>query len=118
MSNLLIIGGSDAGISAALRAREANPEWDVNVVVADRYPNYSICGLPFWLGGEVPDWRDLAHRKAEDIEARGIDLLLGHTAQAIDPAGKTVTVVDEAGHSKRIPYDSLVVGTGAVPARP
>ena len=118
MSNLLIIGGSDAGISAALRAREANPEWDVNVVVADRYPNYSICGLPFWLGGEVPDWRDLAHRKAEDIEARGIDLLLGHTAQAIDPAGKTVTVVDEAGLSKRIPYDSLVIGTGAVPARP
>ncbi len=118
MAHLLIIGGSDAGISAALRAREVDPTWQVTVVVRDRYPNYSICGLPFWLGGEVADWRDLAHRKAEDIEATGIELLLGHTAQAIDPADKMVTVVGEAGRSEQILYDSLVIGTGAVPARP
>ena len=118
MAHFLIVGGSDAGISAALRAREVNPAWEVTVVVADRYPNYSICGLPFWLGGEIPDWRDLAHRKAEDVEARGIRLLLEHTAQAIDPSGKTVMVVDGAGQSHHIAYDSLLIGTGAVPARP
>jgi NADPH-dependent 2,4-dienoyl-CoA reductase/sulfur reductase-like enzyme len=118
MPHLLIIGGSDAGISAALRAREVDPTWEVTVVMADRYPNYSICGLPFWLGGEVADWHDLAHRKAEDIEGQGIHLLLEHTAQTIDPAGKTVAVVDEAGQSQQIPYDSLVIGTGAGPARP
>jgi len=49
-AHLLIIGGSDAGISAALRAREVNPAWEITLVVGDRYPNYSICGLPFWLG--------------------------------------------------------------------
>lgn len=118
MAHLLIIGGSDAGISAALRAREVNPAWEVTVVVADRYPNYSICGLPFWLAGEVSDWHDLAHRKARDIEDQGIDLLLAHTARAIDPTAKTVTVIDEAGQSRCIPYDSLVIGTGAVPAHP
>ena len=118
MAHLLIIGGSDAGISAALRAREVDPSWEVTAVVADRYPNYSICGLPFWLGGEIPDWHDLAHRKAKDIEDQDIDLLLGHTAQAIDPTEQTVAVVDEAGRSRRLPYDSLVIGTGAVPARP
>jgi NADPH-dependent 2,4-dienoyl-CoA reductase/sulfur reductase-like enzyme len=32
---LLIVGGSDAGISAALRARELDPTSDVTVVVAD-----------------------------------------------------------------------------------
>ncbi|MBS3784370.1 MAG: FAD-dependent oxidoreductase [Anaerolineae bacterium] len=118
MSNLLIIGGSDAGISAALRAREVDSSWDVTVLVADRFPNCSICGLPFWLGGEIDDWHDLAHRKAQDIAAQGIELLLEHTAEAIDPTGKTVTVVDEAGRSRQTPYDSLVMGTGAVPARP
>lgn len=118
MAHLMVIGGSDAGISAALRAREVNPAWEVTVVVADRYPNYSICGLPFWLGGEIPNWHDLAHRKAEEIEAQGIHLLLEHTARAIDPTDKTVAVVDEAGRSRHIPYDSLVIGTGAVPARP
>lgn len=118
MSHLLIIGGSDAGISAALRAREVNPACDITVVVANRYPNYSICGLPFWLSGEIADWRDLAHRKAEDIESQGIHLLLAHSAQAIDPASKTVTVMDGDERSRQIPYDKLVIGTGAVPACP
>lgn len=118
MTKLLIIGGSDAGISAALRAREVNPTWEVTVVVADRYPNYSICGLPFWLGGEVANRHDLAHRTAEDIESQDIRLMLAHTAQAIDPSSKAVTVVDDAGHSQQIPFDSLVIGTGAVPASP
>lgn len=55
--HLVVIGGSDAGISAALRARELDPGVDVTVVVADAYPNYSICGIPYHL------WRGdpLAH---------------------------------------------------------
>lgn len=47
MIRLLVIGGSDAGISAALRAREKDPSAEVSVLLADEYPNYSICGLPF-----------------------------------------------------------------------
>jgi len=58
----LIIGGSDAGISAALRARELDASAAITVVLADGYPNFSICGLPFFLSGETPDWHQLAHR--------------------------------------------------------
>ena len=54
MNRLVIIGGSDAGISAALRAREVDPGAEVTVVVSDSFPNYSICGLPFYLSVEVP----------------------------------------------------------------
>lgn len=43
---LVIVGGSDAGIAAAVRAGELAPEVDVVVLVAERFPNYSICGLP------------------------------------------------------------------------
>jgi len=118
MTHLLIIGGSDAGISAALRAREVNPAVEVTVVVADRFPNYSICGLPFYLSGEIPDWHNLAHRKANDITREGINLLMDHTARAIDPAAKTVSVVDREGQSSQASYDKLVIGTGAVPASP
>src|SRR5262249_38904140 len=42
---LVIIGGSDARISAALRARELDSA-QVCVIVSDAYPNFSICGLP------------------------------------------------------------------------
>ena len=60
MNRLLILGGSDAGISAALRARELDSSAEVTVVLADRFPNYSICGLPFYLSGETPDWPRLS----------------------------------------------------------
>jgi len=118
MTHLLIIGGSDAGISAALRAREVNAAAAVTVVVADAFPNYSICGLPFFLSGEVPDWRNLAHRTASEIESEGIRLLLKHTAQTIDPTSKTVQLLSAEGKHLHLPYDKLVIATGAVPSRP
>lgn len=118
MTEVLIIGGSDAGISAALRARELDSASDVTIVVADAYPNYSICGLPFFLSGETPDWHDLAHRKAHDIEAHGIRLRLDHRARHIDPETRTVTVFDPTGSEQTLGYGELVVGTGAVPIQP
>jgi NADPH-dependent 2,4-dienoyl-CoA reductase/sulfur reductase-like enzyme len=48
---LIAIGGSDAGISAALRARELDPTAEVTVVLADAYPNFSICGIPYYVSG-------------------------------------------------------------------
>ena len=36
--HLVMIGGSDAGISAALRARELDPAADVTVVLGGRLP--------------------------------------------------------------------------------
>ena len=115
---LLVIGGSDAGISAGLRARELDPSVEVSLLVADAYPNFSICGLPYYLSGDVPDWRDLAHRTSADLEAAGLELLLHHTARTIDPVAKQVTVTDPGGAERQLSYDRLVIGTGAVPVRP
>jgi NADPH-dependent 2,4-dienoyl-CoA reductase/sulfur reductase-like enzyme len=117
--HLLIIGGSDGGIAAVLRARELDPAVEVTVVVADAYPNFSICGLPYYLSGDVSDWRDLAHRSIADLEQAGMRLLLDHTARAIDPAAKQVTITNRAdGGERTLAFDRLVVATGAVPVRP
>jgi len=89
---LVAVGGSDAGISAALRARELDPTSDVTVVVADAYPNFSICGIPYYISGEVTHWRDLAHRTCADLEATGMRLRLDTTATSIDVAGQRVAV--------------------------
>ncbi len=118
MARLVIIGGSDAGISAALRARELDPTIAVTVIVADAFPNYSICGLPFYLSGETPDWRMLAHRTADEIAGQGITLLLNHTARRIEPAQRLVVVEAEDHQTQTLPYDRLIVATGAEPKRP
>jgi NADPH-dependent 2,4-dienoyl-CoA reductase/sulfur reductase-like enzyme len=115
---LLVIGGSDAGIAAALRARELDPSAEATVVVADAFPNFSICGLPYYLSGDVRDWRDLAHRTTRDLEQAGLQLLLDHTAQVIDPAAKQVAVTSQYAGERQLGYDRLVIGTGAVPVRP
>ena len=66
---IIAIGGSDAGISAALRARELDPTSEVTVVVADAYPNFSICGIPYYVSGEGTHWSNLAHRTAASFGA-------------------------------------------------
>ena len=113
MSHLVIVGGSDAGISAALRARELDPWAQVSLIVEDAFPNYSICGLPFYLSGEVPDYHQLAHRTRDEITDAGIDLLLDHTARAVDPREHRMTLVDWAEHTQQISYDRLILATGA-----
>ncbi len=115
---VVAIGGSDAGISAALRARELDADADVSVIVADEYPNFSICGIPYYVSGEVPDWRNLAHRTAADLEATGMRLCLGTTAERIDVGAHEVQVRDAGGTRRTVAYDALVIGTGARPVRP
>ena len=116
--HLVMIGGSDAGISAALRARELDPGTDVTVVVADAYPNFSICGIPYYVSGEVPHWRNLAHRSIADLEATGMSLRLDTTACRIDVPGRKLLVTTTGGGEELLGYDKLVVGTGAIPVRP
>jgi|SRR5437867_6728864 len=117
MPHLLVIGGSDAGVSAALRAREMSPVFEVTVLVADEFPNYSICGLPFYLSGEVPDWRSLAHRTLEELRGTGVNFLLKHRATAIDHLRRRVTV-STSDESMSLSFDRLVIATGAEPIRP
>jgi len=114
---LVAIGGSDAGISAALRARELDPGTDVTVVLADAYPNFSICGIPYYVSGEVTHWRNLAHRTVSDLEATGMTLKLDTRAQRIDTDAHHVLISGEDGEVS-LDYDALIIGTGARPIRP
>lgn len=111
---ILIIGGSDAGIAAGLRTHELDPSCEITLVLADEFPNYSICGLPFYLSGETPDWHSLAHR----TEFPGIEVLPNHTAASIDAARKNVKVRRLDGVEIEISFDKLVIGTGARPVWP
>jgi NADPH-dependent 2,4-dienoyl-CoA reductase/sulfur reductase-like enzyme len=115
---ILIIGGSDAGISAALRTKEVDPQSRVTVLLRDDYPNFSICGLPFFIGGEVAAWPDLAHRTKDMLDASGIRFLSRHTAMSINTARHMVLATSESGANVELPYDRLIMATGAEPVRP
>src|ERR1700722_5636479 len=111
--HLVAIGGSDAGISVALRARELDPNVEMTVVVADAFPNFSICGIPYYVSGEVTDWHNLAHRTYADLETTGMKLRLNTIARKIVAEDHTLIVTGSDGAEESISYDAVVVGTGA-----
>ena len=90
----------------------------MTVVVADAYPNFSICGIPYYISGEVVHWQDLAHRSYADLEATGMRLRLETEATRVDVEAHQVWLRNPDGSEEPLSYDRLVVGTGAVPVRP
>jgi NADPH-dependent 2,4-dienoyl-CoA reductase/sulfur reductase-like enzyme len=115
---ILIVGGSDAGLSAALRIRELDSSITPTMVLADEYPNFSICGIPFYLSHEVPDYWHLAHRTRSEIEALGIEVRTSTRAIAIDPKAKTCRLRLLNHSEEEVQYDKLIIGAGAESIKP
>ena len=109
---IVIIGGSDAGTSAALSARATDPDCQIDVLLEDRFPNYSVCGLPFLLSGEVCDWRSLAHRSESEFAEQRISIHKEWRALGVDSGSHKLTARGPDGE-RTFDYDRLVIATGA-----
>ena len=108
-ADVLVLGGSAAGITAAITARRHYP--NKRVLLVRREQQVTIpCGIPYIFGtlGEpgnclLPDAL---------LDKNGIQLRITE-ATAIDPKAKTLQTADG-----EIGYDRLILATGSVPARP
>ena len=67
------------------------------MVLEDAYPNFSICGIPYYVSGEVTHWDDLAYRTVADLEAAGMRLRLDTTARRIDVPGRKLLITSTDG---------------------
>lgn len=112
-NRLLVIGGSDAGIMASLNAKGIKPHLQVTVLLADEYPNLSICGLPYAISKDVKEWQSLAHRTIQGLTATGVEFEMNTIAESIDPDKHQVSARTTDGQLRVYDYDFLVVATGA-----
>ena len=116
---LLVIGGDAAGMTAAggvLRRRD-----DAEVVVVERgsHTSYSMCGIPYYVGGLIDEADDLVVRSPDEFREQGITVHMHTEATRIDPDERRVTVRDlSSGEERTEPYDALVYATGAHPVVP
>ncbi|MET8509824.1 FAD-dependent oxidoreductase [Streptomyces sp. NPDC004787] len=118
---LVVIGGDAAGMSAASQARRLKGPEELEIVAFERghFTSYSACGIPYWVGGDVPVRDKLIARSPEEHRARDIDLRVRTEVTEIDLPGQRVRSRDlESGTEEWTGFDKLVIATGARPLRP
>lgn len=116
-----MVGGDAAGMSAASQARRLKDPEALEIVAFERghFTSFSACGIPYWVGGDVPERDQLIARTPEEHRERGIDLRLRTEVTELDVAGKRVRARDvDTGAESWTSYDRLVLATGARPVRP
>jgi NADPH-dependent 2,4-dienoyl-CoA reductase/sulfur reductase-like enzyme len=120
MSERVVVVGADAaGMSAASQAKRVDESLEIVALERGSHTSYSACGIPYWVGGVVPDVDSLVARTPTQHRANGIDLRMRSEAMAVDLDRREVEVRDHPGSSTyRLGFDHLVLATGARPRRP
>jgi NADH oxidase (H2O2-forming) len=115
MANIVIIGLGSGGFAATLAARRTDSKSSITIIEKRAYEMFSPCGMPFAIEGIIC-LDDLKFSLPDD---RQITKLLEHEVQAINPAGKNVVVKNlKTGEIVSVPYDLLVIASGAEPFIP
>ena len=123
---ILIVGGVALGPKAASRCKRLMPDAEVTLVDENVYISYGGCGIPYFVSGEVQNLDDLRAtpyhtiRDPEFFRAmKGVTVRNQTRALSIDRAAKTLLVKDVvSGKEEKLPYDKLVLATGASPRVP
>ena len=117
--NLIIIGGNAMGMSTASRLRKNHPEATITVLEKGDLVSFGACGLPYYLGDEFNNPKNMIARSLEAFQKSDINVLLHHEATKLDPIKKTVTVLDnKTDTTKTLSYDKVLISTGAHPFIP
>lgn len=123
---IVVVGGVAAGPKAAARARRLAPDADVTIVEKDKLLSYAGCGLPYYISGMVKERKDLMATPIgvlRDPEffanVKDITVLNETEATEIDRSVRELVVRHlPTGATKRLPYDRLIIATGAEPVDP
>ncbi len=124
--NILIIGGVALGPKAAARAKRLLPDATVTMVDEGSFISYGGCGIPYFVSGEVGKLDALRATSANVVrdpqffqDLKGVNVLTRTRALTINRDKKTVTVENlDAQTRSDLPYDELVIATGATPRVP
>lgn len=116
----VIIGGVAGGAACAARLRRLDENAEIIILEKGEYISYANCGLPYYVGGMVPERESLLVQTPEGMKAKfNIDVRICNEALRINRQEKTVSVIDrKSGREYIESYDKLVVATGSTPVRP
>ena len=111
--HIVIIGAHAAGVDAASAARKTDRTAQITLLTEEKHPGYSRCGLPFVIGGHIPNFSDLIVFPPAFFQMMKINLKTETKATTIDTTKKTVETQDKTAKNETITYDTLIIATGA-----
>jgi NADPH-dependent 2,4-dienoyl-CoA reductase/sulfur reductase-like enzyme/rhodanese-related sulfurtransferase len=116
----VIVGGVAAGASTGARLRRLDESAEIVVLERDQYVSFANCGLPYHIGGAIPDRDSLLLQTPESLaKSLALDVRTGQDVIRIDRDAKEVEVRDvREDRTYRESYDKLVLCPGAEPIRP
>lgn len=117
---IVVIGSVAAGTSVAAKARRNDETAEIVIYEEAEDISYSVCGMPYYLGGEVENLGLLIPRDVEWFKKRfEIDIHINHQVKAVHPLAKEIEVYNkETGQGFRETYDKLVLATGSYSLSP
>lgn len=117
---IVIIGSVAAGTSVAAKARRNTEDAEIIVYDQGKDISYSVCGIPYQIGGEVEELSSLTPRNAAWFKKRyNVSIFTEHKVTKVDHARKSLEVTDLVSGEKKVEnYDVLVLATGASPFTP
>ncbi len=123
---IVVIGGSAAGPKAASKARRLDEFADITIIQKDADLSMASCGFPYYVGGFFDNRNQLLCTPTGVVRdpkfylnAKGIKAMVNTEVVKIDKARKVVATVDLiSGKESEVPYDSLIITTGASPNMP
>lgn len=120
MRKVVIIGGVAGGATAAARLRRLDEQAAIVLLERGDHVSYANCGLPYYVGGVIPERESLFVMTSERFHASlAVDVRTASEAIAIDPVRKVVTIRERhGGRTYEESYDSLLLSPGAEPIKP
>ena len=123
---ILVVGGVALGPKAACRCKRLMPDAQITLVDENELISYGGCGIPYYVSGEIQNLDDLRSTPYHTVRdpaffqaMKGLNVRTRTRALAIDRAAKTLLVKDlNSGKEEKLPYDTLVLATGASPRMP
>lgn len=117
---ILIVGGVAGGASAATRARRLSEEAEIVLFERGEYISFANCGLPYHIGGTIPDRDRLIVENPESLRKNyQIDVRAQTEVVKIDREKKQILTREiPTGTKHKEPYDFLILSPGAEPIRP
>lgn len=117
---IIIVGGVAGGASAAARLRRLDEHAQIVIIERGEHISFANCGLPYYVGGVIPERSDLIVQTVESMESRfNLDIRIRTEVTKINPEEKQITAHNRAtGESYTEAYDYLILSPGANPITP